>query len=118
MHEIMGNYFQGIMVPPAKGYEEFESRTSVLNEIIEALIDNSVSVIGVHAMDGIGKTTLVKEITRKVKGKLFDSVFIATLTQAIDIEKIQNRIAELLGLKFEEQSAHVKALRLRERLKK
>ncbi|MBA0729539.1 hypothetical protein Golax_025329 [Gossypium laxum] len=69
-------------------------------------------------MGGIGKTTLVKEIARKVKGKLFDSVVIATVTQAIDIGKIQNRIAELLGLKFEEHSTHVKALRLRERLKK
>ncbi|MBA0635137.1 hypothetical protein Godav_005268 [Gossypium davidsonii] len=85
---------------------------------MEALIDDSVSVIGVHAMGGIGKTTLVKEIARKVKGKLFDSVVIATVTQAIDIGKIQNRIAELLGLKFEEQSTHVKALRLREILKK
>ncbi|KAK8271473.1 hypothetical protein V6Z12_D11G264800 [Gossypium hirsutum] len=85
---------------------------------MEALIEDSVSVIGVHTMGGIGKTTLVKEIARKVKGKLFDSVVIATVTQAIDIGKIQNIIAVLLGLKFEEQSTHVKALRLRERLKK
>ncbi|KAB2064097.1 hypothetical protein ES319_A10G265900v1, partial [Gossypium barbadense] len=109
---------QGITVTPSKGYEDFESRTLVLNEIMEALKDDSVSVIGVHGMGGIGKTTLVKEIARKVKGNLFDSVIIATVTQAIDIEKIQNRIAELLGLKFEEQSTDVKALRLQERLKK
>ncbi|MBA0629881.1 hypothetical protein Godav_024373, partial [Gossypium davidsonii] len=83
-----------------------------------ALKDESVSVIGVHGMGGIGKTTLVKEIARKVKDKLFDSVVIATVTQTIDIEKIQNRIAELLDLKFEEHSTDVKALRLRERLKK
>ncbi|MFQ6657187.1 hypothetical protein Gotur_026972 [Gossypium turneri] len=69
-------------------------------------------------MGGIGKTTLVKEIARKVKEEVFDSVVIATVTQTIDIEKIQNRIAELLDLKFEEQSTDVKALRLRERLKK
>ncbi|KHG18832.1 hypothetical protein F383_25693 [Gossypium arboreum] len=109
---------QGITVTPFKGYEDFESRTLVLNEIMEALKDDSVSVIGVHGMGGIGKTTLVKEIARKVKGNLFDSVVIATVTQAIDIEKIQNRISELLGLKFEEQSTDVKALRLQERLKK
>ncbi|TXG75260.1 hypothetical protein ES332_1Z002200v1 [Gossypium tomentosum] len=65
----------------------------------------------------IGKTTLVKEIARKVKGKLFDSVVIATVTQAIDIEKIQNQIADFLGLKFEEQSMVGKAFRLRERMK-
>ncbi|KAG4181673.1 hypothetical protein ERO13_A10G241766v2, partial [Gossypium hirsutum] len=101
---------QDITVPQVKGYEEFESRTSVLNEIMEALKDNSVSVIGVHGMGGVGKTTLVKEIARKVKGKdkLFDSVVISTVTQDIDIEKIQNTIADTDG----------KALRLRERLKK
>ncbi|TYI08370.1 hypothetical protein ES332_A10G293600v1 [Gossypium tomentosum] len=111
---------QDITVPPVKGYEEFESRTSVLNEIMEALNDNSVSVIGVHGMGGVGKTTLVKEIARKGKGKdkLFDSVVISTVTQDIDIEKIQNTIAEFLGLKFEEHSTDGKALRLRERLKK
>ncbi|KAG8479953.1 hypothetical protein CXB51_024970 [Gossypium anomalum] len=109
---------QNITVPPVKGYEEFESRMSVLNEIMEALKDDSISIIGMHGMGGIGKTTLVKEIARKVKGKLFDSVVVATVTQAIDTEKIQNRIAELLGLKFEEQSTDGKALRLRERLKK
>ncbi|KAH1045584.1 hypothetical protein J1N35_036368, partial [Gossypium stocksii] len=109
---------QGIVVAPVKGYEEFESRTSILNGIMEALKDDSVSVVGVHGMGGIGKTTLVKEIARKVKGKLFDSVVIATVTQAIDIEKIQNQIADFLGLKFEEQSMVGKAFRLRERLKK
>ncbi|PPD69954.1 hypothetical protein GOBAR_DD33164 [Gossypium barbadense] len=95
---------QGIVVAPVKGYEEFESRMSILNGIIEALKDDSVSVVGVHGMGGIGKTTLVKEIARKVKDKLFDSVVIATVIQAIDIEKIQNQIADFLGLKFEEQS--------------
>ncbi|KAH1045334.1 hypothetical protein J1N35_036118 [Gossypium stocksii] len=112
---------QSIADPPVKGYEEFQSRTSVLNEIMEALKDDSVSVIGVHGMGGIGKTTLVEVIARKVKGKgkdKFDSVVTATVTQTIDIEKIQNRIAELLDLKFQDQSTYVKALRLRERLKK
>ncbi|PPD70703.1 hypothetical protein GOBAR_DD32418 [Gossypium barbadense] len=84
----------------------------------EALKDDSVSVIGVHGMGGIRKITLVKKIVRKVEGKLFDSVVIATVTQVIDIGKIQNQITELLGLKFEEQSTNVKAHRLRERLKK
>ncbi|TYI08386.1 hypothetical protein ES332_A10G294800v1 [Gossypium tomentosum] len=109
---------QGITVPPVKVYEEFESRTLVCNGIMEALKDDSVSVIGVYGMGGIGKTTLAKEIASKVKGKLFDSVVIATVTQAIDVEKIQNQIADLLGLKLEEQSMVGKALRLRERLKK
>ncbi|XP_052875924.1 uncharacterized protein LOC108465482 isoform X2 [Gossypium arboreum] len=108
---------QGNVVPPVKGYQEFESRTSILIGIMEALKDDSVSVIGVHGMGGIGKTTLVKEIAGKVEGKMFDSVVIATVTQAMDIEKIQNQIADFLGLKFEEQSMVGKAFRLRERMK-
>ncbi|GMI78895.1 hypothetical protein HRI_001558800 [Hibiscus trionum] len=110
---------QDIMTAPNKDFEEFESRTSVLEEIMEALKDDSVSVIGVHGMGGIGKTTLVREVSRQVKeGKLFDSVVIATVTQTPDVEKIRNLIAEFLGLKFEEQTPDAKALRLRERLKK
>ncbi|PPD66639.1 hypothetical protein GOBAR_DD36483 [Gossypium barbadense] len=109
---------QGIVVAQVKGYEEFESRTSILNRIMGALKDDSISIVGVHGTGGIGKTTLVKEIARKVKGKLFDSVVIVTVTQAIDIKRIQNEIADFLGLKFEEQSMVGKAIRLRQRLKK
>ncbi|PPD91121.1 hypothetical protein GOBAR_DD11943 [Gossypium barbadense] len=88
--ELLEHAPQGIVVAPVKGYEEFESRTSILNGIMEALKDDSVSVVGVHA----------------------------TVTQVIDVEKIQNQIADFLGLKFEEQSMVGKAIRLRERLKK
>ncbi|XP_022718516.1 disease resistance protein At4g27190-like [Durio zibethinus] len=102
-----------------KCFEEFESRKSVLNGIKEALKDASINVIGVHGMGGIGKTTVVKEIARQVKeGKLFDSVVIATVTQTLDVKGIQDQIADLLGLRFEEQSMVGRALRLQERLKK
>ncbi|XP_022720205.1 disease resistance protein At4g27190-like [Durio zibethinus] len=86
---------------------------------MEALKDASINVIGVHGMGGIGKTTLVKEVARQVKeGKLFDSVVIATVTQTFDVKGIQDQIADLLGLRFEEQSMVGRALRLQERLKK
>ncbi|XP_022744216.1 probable disease resistance protein At4g27220 isoform X2 [Durio zibethinus] len=107
--------------PPTsvKGFEAFESRRLVLNGIMEALNDATIKVIGVHGMGGVGKTTLVKEVARQVKeGQLFDSVVIATVTQTLDVEKIQNQIADLLGLKFEEPSMVGRALRLRERLNK
>ncbi|GMI78962.1 hypothetical protein HRI_001565500 [Hibiscus trionum] len=110
---------QDIKAAPIKGFEEFESRTSVLKEIMEALQDDSVSIIGVHGMGGIGKTTLVREVSRQVKeDKLFDSVVIATVTQTPGVEKIQNEIADSLGLSFNEQSTAGKAHRLKERLKK
>ncbi|XP_022720196.1 disease resistance protein At4g27190-like [Durio zibethinus] len=104
---------------PLKCFEEFKSRMSVLNGIKEALKDDSIYVIGVHGMGGIGKTTLVKEIARQVKeGKLFDSVAIATVTQTLDVKGIQDQIADLLGLRFEEPSMEGRARRLRDSLKK
>ncbi|XWS65126.1 hypothetical protein CRYUN_Cryun05aG0064100 [Craigia yunnanensis] len=110
---------QVIMAASVKGFEAFESRRLVLNGIMEALKDASIKVIGVHGMGGVGKTTLVKEVARQVKqGQLFDSVVIATVTQTLDVMNIQNQIADLLRLKFEEQSKVGRALRLRERLNK
>lgn len=107
-----------VMLPTSvKGFEAFESRSLVLNGVMEALKDASFKVIGVHGMGGIGKTTLVNEVARQVKGsQLFDSVVTATVTQTFDVEKIQNEIADSLGLKFDEQSMAGRARRLRERL--
>ncbi|XP_022742591.1 probable disease resistance protein At4g27220 isoform X2 [Durio zibethinus] len=104
--------------PPTSvaGFEAFESRTQVLNGIMEALKDATIKVIGVHGMSGVGKTMLVKEVAGQVQGSLFDSVVIATVTQTVDVDKIQNQIADFLGLKFEEKSIAGRALLLRERL--
>ncbi|KAA3472102.1 disease resistance protein [Gossypium australe] len=70
-------------------------------------------------MPGVGKATLVKEVVRQVKeDKLFDSVVMAVVTRTPDVQKIQDQIADMLGLKFEEQSMTGRASRLCQRLKK
>ncbi|XVF42806.1 hypothetical protein PTKIN_Ptkin01aG0394600 [Pterospermum kingtungense] len=99
-------------------FEAFDSRKQVFNEILEALTNPRINIIGVYGMAGVGKTTLVKEVARQVKeDKSFDSVVIAAVTQNPDIQKIQDQVAEMLGLKFEEQSMTRRASRLRKRLK-
>ncbi|MBA0670626.1 hypothetical protein Goklo_028959 [Gossypium klotzschianum] len=68
-------------------------------------------------MAAVGKTLLVKEVSRQVQeGKLLDSVVMAIVSSTPYIQKIQDQIAMLLVLKIEEKSTIVRGHRLCERL--
>ncbi|XP_044474978.1 disease resistance protein At4g27190-like [Mangifera indica] len=103
-----------------KEYEHFDSRESNFQEIMDALKDSTVNMIGVHGMGGVGKTTLVKKVSWKAKeDKLFDEVVIAEVTQTPDLKKIQADIAGQLGMVFRDQeSPFGRADQLRQGLKK
>ncbi|KAK8508870.1 hypothetical protein V6N12_034972 [Hibiscus sabdariffa] len=101
------------------GFETFKSRERLFNHIMDSLKDSTTTMIGVHGMPGVGKTSLVREVERQLQEvKLFDSVVMVTVSQTPDINKIQDQIAESLGLKLEEISQVIRARRLCERLKK
>ncbi|XP_052293102.1 probable disease resistance protein At4g27220 isoform X10 [Citrus sinensis] len=88
-----------------KGCEAFASRTSTLKDVQNALLDPDISIIGVYGMGGVGKTTLVKEVARRAKkGKLFDEVVFAEVSETPDIRKVQGELADQLGMKFDEES--------------
>ncbi|XVF56907.1 hypothetical protein PTKIN_Ptkin06aG0158400 [Pterospermum kingtungense] len=102
-----------------KEYEAFESRTGVFDAVMKALKDANLSIIGVYGMGGVGKTTLVKQVARQAKKEnLFDEVVMAAVTQSFNLKKIQDQIADDLGLKFEKQSDSGRAGELCNRLKK
>uniref|UniRef100_A0A2N9HDE3 AAA+ ATPase domain-containing protein n=1 Tax=Fagus sylvatica TaxID=28930 RepID=A0A2N9HDE3_FAGSY len=85
----------------------------------EALGDGNINMIGVWGMAGVGKSTLVREVAKKVKEeKLFDEVAIAIVKQSPDLKKLQVEIAEKLDLKFDKESLSGRADLLRERLTK
>ncbi|KAG4377901.1 hypothetical protein GLYMA_18G226850v4 [Glycine max] len=88
-----------------------------MEKIMKALEDSTVNIVGVYGAGGVGKTTLVKEVANKAREKkLFNMVVMANVTRIPDIEKIQGQIAEMLGMRLEEESEIVRADRIRKRL--
>ena len=83
----------------------FKSTTKASNQLLEALQDDSSYMIGLYGMGGSGKTTLVKAVGNKAKAlNLFDRVVLATVSQSPNVEKVQDEIADLMGLKLSQNS--------------
>ncbi|KAL7169342.1 hypothetical protein ACSBR2_034397 [Camellia fascicularis] len=124
-----------------EGIKNFESGRWIINEIMQALKDDRFHMVGICGMEGVGKTTMVKKVAKRVKKEkssavggagtttmvkevtksaneeqLFDEVVIALASQSPDEKMIQVEIADKLGLKFEEESVSGKVDRLCESL--
>ncbi|TXG66100.1 hypothetical protein EZV62_007375 [Acer yangbiense] len=105
-------------LPSSKGYEAFESRMSTLNDIIKALSNPNVNMVGVYGAGGIGKTTLARAVAEHAEyKKLFDVVAFAEVFEVPDIRRIQGEIADKLGLTFHEESVTGRARKLHKCLK-
>ncbi|RQO86162.1 hypothetical protein POPTR_001G446650v4 [Populus trichocarpa] len=109
---------QGIEFLPSEELTPSESSKAAFEQIMKALKDDNVNMIGLYGMGGVGKTTLVKEVGRRAKeSKLFDEVLMATLSQNPNFIDIQDRMADSLGLHFGEKTKEGRADRLWQRLK-
>ncbi|KAK2453996.1 putative disease resistance protein [Trifolium repens] len=101
-----------------RGSENYETRESLKGDIVKALADPNSCNIGVYGLGGVGKTTLVEDVALIAKqGKLFDIVVIANVSANPDFKTIQGEIADLLGLRFDEETIFGRANRLRQRIK-
>ncbi|KAF8015173.1 hypothetical protein BT93_H0854, partial [Corymbia citriodora subsp. variegata] len=92
----------------------FESRASIIRDIMDALVDNSNSVVGVYGMGGVGKSTLLADAASRIKEEgLFDWVAEADVSENPDIKRIQGEIAHALDLDikneeyFSERAEHL-----------
>eukprot|EP00258_Populus_trichocarpa_P033498 XP_024449517.1 probable disease resistance protein At1g61300 [Populus trichocarpa] len=101
----------------SKEFTPSESSKEALEQIMKALKDDNVNMIGLYGMGGVGKTTLVKEVGRRAKeSQLFPEVLMATVSQNPNVIGIQDRMADSLHLKFEKTSKEGRASELWQRL--
>ncbi|XVF65772.1 hypothetical protein PTKIN_Ptkin09bG0277100 [Pterospermum kingtungense] len=77
--------------------ETYEPTINVFDGIMDVLEDDSVSLVGVHGIGGIGKSTLLKKIASKAKeDRFFDAVVVVVVSQTPEIMDIHHQIAEQL----------------------
>ncbi|XP_058071053.1 disease resistance protein SUMM2-like [Magnolia sinica] len=100
---------------PVRDFMPLESTEFSMNQVMDALKDDNINMIGVYGMGGVGKTTLMKQVAKRVESEgLFQK---AIIVQKPKLKKIQREIAEQLGLKLKEESQVVRAGKLLERWK-
>ncbi|KAH7854726.1 hypothetical protein Vadar_017183 [Vaccinium darrowii] len=85
-----------------ENYENFASRTQIFKDIVEALKDASVNVIGIHGLGGVGKTTLVEEVGEKMQqDETFKQVTLVAVSKDLNVKEIQLKLAESLNFRFD-----------------
>ncbi|XP_043720996.1 disease resistance protein RPS5-like [Telopea speciosissima] len=70
----------------------------LMDEIIEAVLDDRYVVVGLHGMGGVGKTTLLRHINNHfINTEHFESVIFTTLSATPNFVEIRKQIAKGLG---------------------
>ncbi|XP_028072638.1 disease resistance protein At4g27190-like [Camellia sinensis] len=70
-----------------------------MNGVMEALTDDSIYVIGICGIGGVGKTTMVNEVAKKVEEKkMFDVIVMVVASQNPNLITVQGQIAKILDL--------------------
>ncbi|KAG1347291.1 disease resistance protein SUMM2 [Cocos nucifera] len=106
---------------PVGDFMAFSSTRIAMDKVMNALEDENKHLIGIYGMGGVGKTTLMEEIGRRLqKDKKFDAVIKVVVSQNPNIEQIRREIAEELGMTLwgsGEPAARKLATRLRKEKK-
>ncbi|XP_047331805.1 probable disease resistance protein At1g61300 [Impatiens glandulifera] len=99
---------------------DFDSRSQIMEDVIEKLRDEKTMLIGICGMGGIGKTTLAKQALQKVQDfhkPLFTIQIITTVSSSPNFNAIQQEVAEMLGFSLKDVDGEiVRAERLRNAL--
>ncbi|KAF3949149.1 hypothetical protein CMV_024943 [Castanea mollissima] len=93
-------------------------KTWLSKQIMEALHEDNNKGIGLYGMGGIGKTTLVKEVYKKVKElNIFNDIVMIVVSRTPDVRRIQGEIVDCLSLELKEESNTARANRICLRIK-
>ncbi|XP_058207675.1 uncharacterized protein LOC131320819 isoform X1 [Rhododendron vialii] len=84
--------------PSAENYIHLDSRTPILEDIVGALRDPNVEMIGVHGLGGVGKTTLVEKVAKKLlDAGTFKQVPLVAVSKDHNVKDIQKKLADKLN---------------------
>ncbi|XP_027368625.1 probable disease resistance protein At4g27220, partial [Abrus precatorius] len=94
----------------------FASRKSANEQLMEAVKDDQVGMIGLFGMGGCGKTTLAMEVGRVAEAEhLFDKVLFVPVSKTVEVQRIQEKIAS--SLQYSENEEIERAQRLFHRIR-
>ncbi|KAL8133676.1 disease resistance protein At4g27190-like [Apium graveolens] len=87
----------------ATKYMEFGSRQDAYNQLLSRLEKDDGSVmLGIYGTPGIGKTTLVEQVSKKaMELQMFDQVAIINASQIVDARALRLKIGKCLGVEFQ-----------------
>ncbi|XP_071741175.1 probable disease resistance protein At4g27220 [Rutidosis leptorrhynchoides] len=80
---------QQLDVYQKKNLDGIITQNSALGDIITAIKDESIQIIGIYGVGGVGKTTLAMEVAARVKN-IFAAVAFTTISQTVDANKVKS----------------------------
>ncbi|KAG5555640.1 hypothetical protein RHGRI_006331 [Rhododendron griersonianum] len=84
-----------------KNFVNFDSRASIFKDIMGALKDSNINMIGVFGLGGVGKTTLVKEVGEQMrKDGTFKQVAMVVVSKDLNVKEVQSKLADSLNFEF------------------
>ncbi|XP_027340939.1 uncharacterized protein LOC113854236 [Abrus precatorius] len=107
-----------LLVKPPKDYKAPKSRADTINDIMEALKDPLIQIVGVWWLGGGGTTLLAKQIGDQAEEQNFFKVVIIDIAEKPSVEQVQEDIEAILGLQFHGEIYVKRRNRLRLRIKK